>query len=878
MNIIQLEEKLQTLIEKQNKDDFIFDFLEAYELPKSIISKLRKNSDVNTLEFNGELVVKNKKLFFKIVDDTKTINFEMILKEQKSMRFVFITDFKTIKAYDLKLLTTLDIAFEELAKNSDFFWPIAGVEKATIYEEKEADVKASVKMAKLFDEIRKSNPTNTKEEIHALNVFLTRLLFCYFAEDTDIFPTQNQFTNYIKSVSCEDGSDLHILLNTLFDTLNSTNRDISNHLKEFPYVNGGLFKEVFPPLVFTKMSRKLIIECGAELNWSLINPDIFGSMIQAVISDEHRGTNGMHYTSVPNIKKVINPLFLDELKENFENSKGNAKKLNELHKRITNLKIFDPACGSGNFLIIAYKELRKLEMDIFKSGQMLNMPSIKLNQFYGIELDDFAHEVAILSLWLAEHQMNQEFKKLFGNCTPTLPLKDSGNIICGNATRLDWEEVCPKNEGDEIYILGNPPYLGSRNQKNEQKEDMKIVFTKDYKSLDYIACWFYKGAKYIKESNSKLAFVSTNSISQGEQVALLWQRVLKDDLEICFAHQSFKWSNNAKANAGVTVVIIGLRNIENANKYIFKDNLKLEALNINPYLTQGKSLFIKRKSKPLSNLPPIVFGNMPNDGGNLLFTTEEKNNLIAKYPNSEKWFRGFVGGREFLNELEITRWCLNIGDNELIEANQISEINQRLENIKNLRENSSEKSTREMANYPNQFYFYSHRKTDSILIPATTSERRKYIPIGFYKADENIIISNSAQVIYEAEVFNMGVIMSYIHMIWMKNIGGKLKSDYRYSAALVYNTFPFPKITQTQKEKIEELVNIILDQRDKEYLKTLAELYDPNKMPDGLKKAHENLDLYIETIYRDKPFSSDEERLEHLFKLYEKMIKEENQK
>ena len=292
-------------------------------------------------------------------------------------------------------------------------------------------------------------------------------------------------------------------------------------------------------------------------------------------------------------------------------------------------------------------------------------------------------------------------------------------------------------------------------------------------------------------------------------MALLWQRVLKDDLEICFAHQSFKWSNNAKANAGVTVVIIGLRNIENGNKYIFKDNLRLEVLNINPYLTQGKSLFIKRKSKPLSDLPPIVFGNMPNDGGNLLFSTEEKNDLIEKYPNSEKWFRGFVGGREFLNELEITRWCLNIGDDELNEANQISEINQRLENIKNLRENSSEKSTREMANYPNQFYFYSHRKTDSILIPRVSSERRKYIPIGFYKADENIIISDSAQVIYEAEVWNMGIIMSYMHMIWMKNIGGKLKSDYRYSAALVYNTFPFPKITQTQKEKIEELVNII---------------------------------------------------------------------
>lgn len=869
MNIIQLEEKLQTLTQNLNKDDFIFDFLLAYELPKANIAKLRKNNDVNTLEFNGELIVKNKKLFFKIVDDIKTINFENILKEQKSMRFVFLTDFKTIKAYDLKLLTSLDIEFEELSKNSDFFWPLSGVEKATIYEEKEADVKASVKMAKLYDEIKKSNPTNTKEEIHSLNVFLTRLLFCYFAEDTDIFPNSNQFTNYLKSVSCEDGSDLHIHLNTLFDTLNSTNRDISNHLKEFPYVNGGLFKEVFPPLIFTSLSRKLIIECGAELNWSLINPDIFGSMIQAVISDEHRGTNGMHYTSVPNIMKVINPLFLDELKEEFEKSKGNSKKLNELHKRITNLKIFDPACGSGNFLIIAYKELRKLEMDIFKSGQMLNMPSIKLNQFYGIELDDFAHEVAILSLWLAEHQMNQEFKKLFGNCTPTLPLKDGGNIVCGNATRLDWEDVCPKNEQDEVYILGNPPYLGSRNQKNEQKEDMKYVFNKDYKSLDYIACWFYKGAKYIKNSNSKLAFVSTNSISQGEQVALLWQRVLKDDLEICFAHQSFKWSNNAKANAGVTVVIIGLRNIENGNKYIFKDNLRLEVLNINPYLTQGKSLFIKRKSKPLSDLPPIVFGNMPNDGGNLLFSTEEKNDLIEKYPNSEKWFKQLLSAQEFINGKE--RWCLWLEDIKKEELEKLPLVKERVDELRIIRQNSSRP---QLAEIPHLFAQITQPKDkDFILIPKTSSENRKYIPMDIF--DKNYKSSDSCFTVDTNELYILGILTSYMHMIWMKEIGGRLESRYRYSKNVVYNTFPFPKITQTQKEKIEELVNIILDERDKEYLKTLAELYDPDKMPQGLKKAHENLDLYIESIYRDKPFSSDEERLEHLFKLYEKMIKEE---
>lgn len=877
MNILELEEKLQNLTQNTNKDDFIFDFLQSYDMPKANIAKLRKNSDINTLEFNGELIVKTKKLFFKIVENTKTINFGNILKEQKSMRFVFITDFQTIKAYDLKLLTTLDINFIELAKNSDFFWPLAGVEKATIYEEKEADVKASIKMAKLFDEIKKSNPTNTKDEIHALNVFLTRLLFCYFAEDTDIFPTPNQFTNYIKSVSCEDGSDLHIHLNTLFDTLNSTNRDISNHLKEFPYVNGGLFKESFTPLVFTSLSRKLIIECGAELNWSLINPDIFGSMIQAVISDEHRGTNGMHYTSVPNIKKVINPLFLDELKEVYENSKGNSKKLNELHKRITNLKIFDPACGSGNFLIIAYKELRKLEMDIFKSGEMLNMPSIKLSQFYGIELDDFAHEVAILSLWLAEHQMNQEFKKLFGNCTPTLPLKDSGNIVCGNATRLDWQKVCPKNDGDEIYIFGNPPYLGYSLQTTEQKNEIESLFssvTNRFKELDYISCWFYKGTTYIKEFNSKMALVTTNSINQGEQVSMLWPVIFLNNIEINFAYKSFKWSNNAKSNAGVTVSIIGLRNKNAQVKYLFQNDLKKEVKNINAYLIESENIIIEGRTKPLSKLSKMVLGSMAKDDGNLFLNQEEKEILLNEYPESSKYIKKTLGSDELIKGID--KWCLWIEDKDLENARKISIINDRFEKVSLFRAKSKALSTSEYAKYPNRFKQRTHKNTNSVIVPRVSSERRKYIPTDFLSND--IVVKDSAYAIYDADLVTFSVITSYIHMVWMKTFAGRLETRYRYSSALVYNTFPFPKITQSQKEKIEELVNIILDERDKEYLKTLAELYDPNKMPEGLKKAHENLDLYIESIYRDKPFSSDEERLEYLFKLYEKMIKEEKQK
>jgi type II restriction/modification system DNA methylase subunit YeeA len=869
MNILQLELKLQYLTENLNKDDFIFDFLSAYEMPKANITRLRKNSDANTLDTNGEITVKNKKIFFKIVENVVAVDINEIVKSKKTMRFVIVTDFLTIKALDTKLLTTLDIPLLELSKNSDFFWAIAGVEKASVYDEKEADVKASIKMAKLYEEIIKTNEIKTSEEIHYLNVFLTRLLFCYFAEDTDIFKGDNLFVNYIQAVTLKDGSDVDTHIDRLFDTLNSQNRDISNHLKEFPYVNGGLFRDKLAIPKFNTKSRRLLLECGGELNWSQINPDIFGSMIQAVISDEHRGGNGMHYTSVPNIMKVINPLFLDELKEEFEKAKDDDKKLNKLHIRITKLKIFDPACGSGNFLIIAYKELRKLEMEIFKSAGMLNMPSIKLSQFYGIELDDFAHEVAILSLWLTEHQMNLEFTKMFGNCTPTLPLQDGGHIVQGNATRLDWEEICPKNKGDEIYVLGNPPFLGSRNQKPFQKNDMKYIFSKDYKSLDYVACWFYKGANYIRDFNSKLSFVATNSISQGEQVSLTWQRVLRDDLEIFFAHQSFKWENNAKANAGVTVVIIGVSNKNTSKKTIYKDGLEIEVQNITPYLIKGKTIYVESRTKVLSDLPPINFGNMPADGGKLLFTTTEKNDFIEKEPLSQNWFKQLLSAHEFLNGKE--RWCLWLEDINEDDLKFMPLVKQRVDELKIIRENSSRP---QLAEIPHLFAQITQPKNKKfILIPSVSSENRKYIPMGYIEKDFKS--SNSCFTIITDELYFLGILTSYMHMIWMKSIGGKLESRYRYSKNVVYNTFPFPKIIQTQKDKIEELVHLILDERDKNYTKTMAELYDPNKMPDGLKQAHHTLDIYIESCYREKPFESDEERLEYLFRLYEKMIKEE---
>lgn len=871
MTITQIENNLNNLIENFKKENFIFDLLLAFGEPQATITRLQKG-ELNQLESKGELHHR-KKLFFKVVNDDLHLVIDKlrkdIEKDKQKPRFIIVTDYDTFLAYDTKTTDTLDINIQDIAKHYDFFLPLAGMEKAKHIDENPADVKASNKLAKLYDEILKTNPTKTHEEVHALNVFLTRLLFCYFAEDSKIFE-DNVFTNSISNHTQVDGSDVDSYLDRLFEVFNTPDdkRDSSlpQYLKSFQYVNGGLFRDKQPLPKFTTKSRNILLEIGT-LDWSEINPDIFGSMIQAVVKDEYRGEMGMHYTSVPNIMKVMQPLFLDELYEEFEKAKGNAKKLNLLHLRLQNLKIFDPACGSGNFLIIAYKELRKLEMLIFKEGGLLISPSIKLTQFYGIELDDFAHEVAILSLWLAEHQMNVLFKKEFGTVPPALPLQDGGNIVHGNATRLNWEEVCPKNDGDEIYILGNPPYLGSRNQNKEQKDDMKIVFTKDYKSLDYIACWFYLGAEYIRGRNAKCAFVSTNSISQGEQVALTWPRVLENDLEICFAHQSFKWQNNAKSNANVIVVIIGLSNISSKIKYIFNKNIKQEVRNISPYLTNGNTVYVTRKSKSISKFPEMKYGNMPNDNGNLILSMSEKNQLIEKSSSADNFIKKFIGASEFIRGNE--RYCLWISDNEVEDAIKIDEIKKRLEGVTLHREKSTEKSTREKANTPNQFYFTSHEKSDSILIPRHSSENRKYIPIGLF--NDSTIIADSAMAVYNATPWLFGLITSNMHMVWMKAVGGKLKTDYRYSTSIIYNTFPFPDISEKQKEEITELVFNILDERENHSEKTLAQMYDPDKMPKGLKEAHHQLDLAIEKCYRAKPFENDEERLEYLFKLYEEM-------
>lgn len=883
MNIAQIEENLQTVIKSFSKESFIFDLLLAYGSPKASISRLQ-NGNLNLSKIDGEISWK-KKVFFHPVEnaDLHSAITELANQLKHEQRFAIVTDFKTLLAIDTKTQDKLDIELTELPKHFDFFLPLAGMEKAQHANENPADVKAAGKMAKLFDEIKKDNPDCSPEFIHGLNVFLTRLLFCFFAEDTNIF-TNGQFTNAIDSHTQPDGSDLHTYLNKLFEVLNTPENNRNNfpaYLQAFPYVNGGLFRPPYQTPNFSRRSRQAIIDSG-ELQWKEINPDIFGSMFQAVVSVDQRGNLGQHYTSVPNIMKVIEPLFLNELYEEFEkavqtqHAASRLKLLNALLLRISKIKIFDPACGSGNFLIIAYKELRRLEMKILKELGILAFSNIHLSNFYGIEIDDFAHEIAKLALWLAEHQMNVEFYNQFGRTNPTLPLRDAGNIALGNACRLDWEQVCPKQEGDEIYVLGNPPYLGARNQDESQKDDMAIVFEgrEVYKDSDYVLCWFLKGARFIEKINSKFAFVTTSSISQGSQISYFWPEIYRRDEEICFAHQAFKWVNNAKAKAGVICVIIGVQNSSFNLKKLFSSNISRIVGNITPYLTEGKSIIVTEEKKPISKFPLMVMGNMARDGGNLILSEKEKDDLCSIYPESERLIKKFLGAEEYINGK--IRYCLWIEDEDLVFANTIPDIKNRIQNVYNFRISSNAKTTNQYSKIAHKIAQRSHQSGNSIIIPRVSSERREYIPFGFL--DENTVISDSAQVIYKAEPYILGIICSKIHNIWVKSVGGYLGTSIRYSTSVCYNTFPFPSISDKQKEELTQCTMRILEEREKHSEKTLAQLYDPDKMPEGLREAHRLNDLAVERCYRSKPFESDEERLEYLFKLYEQMIEEEKNK
>lgn len=896
MNIVQIEENVKQLIHKitqneLNQQDFIYELLLAYGHRSQSIGRVR-NGERNLAEDKESTVFWKRQIYFKIA---KQYDLHGLIDQMKSekrtesnkIRFLIVTDFKTLLAVDTKTQDTLDVSFSDLAKKFDFFLPWAGMEKAVYQGENPADVKAAEKLAKLFDEIKVDNfdedDLNNKENLHQLNIFLSRLLFCYFAEDTEIFKDK-QFTSAI-SKSNEDGSDLSSLIGRLFKVLNQSSEDretdLPDYLADFPYVNGGLFKDDIEVPKFTRKSRRILIECGAELDWSDINPDIFGSMFQAVVHTEQRSTMGQHYTSVPNIMKVIEPLFLNDLYEELEKNQDSINKLLKLQQRLGQLKIFDPACGSGNFLIIAYKELRKFEMELLKRIQELELEKtgqfskpfsvIQVSQFYGIEIDDFAHEVAILSLWLVEHQMNLAFRVEFGEIVPALPLKMSGNVICNNATQVDWLKFCePDSPDTQILIIGNPPFAGSRKRNSQQSEDLKLVFNNEnYKLLDYVSAWFYKGASFISKTNAKLGFVSTNSVTQGEQVSLLWPRIFNMGVEISWAHQSFKWKNNAKHNAAVTVVIIGMEKInENKNKILYSESLETIVGTINPNLTESSELIVSSRKKPLSNIPDMCFGNMPADGGKLLFNEEEKTAFIQKEPLSKRYFKELISAREFINGKK--RYCLWFADEDLDELYKIKLIRQLIEEVKIIRQNSSRPN---LASIPHLFAQITQPKGKNyILIPRHSSENRDYIPMGFFS--EDYIAHDSCLIIPDASPALFAILNSRMHMVWVRAVAGRIKTDFRYSKDTVYNNFPIPDLTKSELEELSNLSFEILSIRENDSSKCLADLYSKATMPNDLRNAHIKLDKYVDSIYQkksQKQIKSDECRLSILSFLYNKM-------
>ncbi|MFR0579236.1 class I SAM-dependent DNA methyltransferase [Limosilactobacillus mucosae] len=898
MAITEYEDEIQTIIDNDSPEEFIYDFLRVYEgVPKATVTKLRKG--INNSAKEPDAVYLKNKMYFKKVSATRAImqayqDTEDLVKSYGSKpRYIIVTNFDEFLAKDTKTEDTLDIKYADLPQHFEFFLAWNGIEKADFDKENPADVRAAERFAKLYDVVVKDNPSATRK---GLNLFLIRTLFCLFAEDTEIFE-KNLFTDRIKQMTKEDGSNLDSFFDKLFGVLDYEKRDRPKNtpswLNDFPYVDGDLFKDPHEHLHFTGQSRKLIIAAGEKLSWDQINPDILGSMLQAVASEDSRSHLGMHYTSVPNIMKVIKPLFLDELRQSFEDAKGNIDELNKLYDRIGKIKFMDPACGSGNFLIITYKELRQLEIDILKELNNMGfytmyVPSVTLKQFYGIEIEDFACDVTRLSLWIAEHQMNVKLKEEISDAIrPTLPLQHAGAIVCGNALRIDWNVVLPHDRDDEVYLFGNPPYLGAKKQTTEQKKDLinALDGNKGYKKLDYIAGWFQKAADYIQNTHVRSGFVTTNSIIQGEQVNRLWPNIL-DKCYIQFAYTSFKWRNNAKGNAGVTVSIIGLSaKVVSHNKLLMNGKRIKEVENISPYLTEGTDEIVKSTNKNINgDMPTASLGCLPLDGGNLIFSEEEYRNIINQTPVIANISKKYIGSNEFINGK--TRYVLWLDHDLFNEYKSIPIVKQRVELVKKFRSNGGQ-SARSAVN--RSYEFFTRKLRDeclensrehemmTIIIPRVSSENRIYVPMGM--VGEDTVISDSATAIYNAPIWLLGLLESRMHMTWLKAVGGRLKTDYRYSASLVYNTFPIPKLSTRRKNEIEGLIYDILDIREEEG-GTLAELYgsplaekNPKPMNQRLLKAHQKLDQVVDRAYMsqchlERPFKDDNERLSLLLKMY----------
>ena len=879
MNIADIESQLRDLVEQPfDAAEFPFAFLTIYDAAKATVTKLRQGA-ANQARVKGDVLLKNKLFFRPATAGGAAKALDEIagdaLTERHKPRFLIATDGTEVYARDLKADQTLDISFAKLNDAFDFFLPLAGFERHEGIAENPADIKATGRLAKLYDAILEGNPDWLEAHgTHELNLFMTRMLFCFFAEDTSIFP-DGAFTSAAMSLTAEDGHDTSSTLTLLFKAMNTPMEDrvgLPQFTRPFPYVNGGLFREDAAIPNFSKRARRLLGECG-DLKWKDINPDIFGSMIQAVVEPGLRSDMGMHYTSVPNIMKVIGPLFINSLEEEFDSSRDSEVKLNKLLQRIYNIRVFDPACGSGNFLIIAYRELRRLETRIFQRQRdlakqgALAMSGVRLSQFFGIELADFAAETAKLSLWIAEYQLNAQFKDLFGSAPPALPLRESGAIHQGNALLADWSSICPPNTDRETYVVGNPPFLGARKQTPAQKADLESVFEGhiEFKDTDYVAGWFLRASEYINGARAEAAFVATSSISQGEQVAYIWRRILARQQEIGFAYSPFKWANNAANNAGVYCVVIGFRNTSGRAKWIFNDAHSRRVSNISPYIIEGPSILVERARAPVfPAIPRMVMGNMARDGGNLILSKGQRDAILQRYPTAARIIKRLMGSDEFMNGSE--RWCLWLEDGDLDELGEIPEIATRIAAVRKFRLDSTAKTTNGYATISHKFAQRCHADGEAIVVPSVAANSSGYLAVGF--VDSDVVVTNLAFVVYDAEPHIFGLLSSRLHALWAETVSGRLGVGVRYSANISYNTFPVPRLSNEQRLALSERAVAILQERESNPGKTISWMYDGKTMPKGLLDAHREIDEILEPIYLGRSFKNDAERLATLFKHY----------
>ena len=819
-------------------------------------------------------------------------------------KFILATDGEWFEAEDL-VSDTAPIAcpYADFPNHFSFFLELAGISTVREIRESAFDIRATGRLNRLYLALRQENPDwDTDARRPDMNHFMARLIFCFFAEDTDIFMGSRLFTEAIGQMSARDASDTDFVIGEIFRAMNTKNADrraakLRPWADVFPYVNGGLFSGNLDVPRFNRTARAYLLNIG-NLDWKQINPDIFGSMIQAVAEDEERGALGMHYTSVPNILKVLNPLFLDDLRTRLDEAGDNSRKLLNLRSRMAKIRVFDPACGSGNFLVIAYKQMREIEAEINRRRKEDGRKSeIPLTNFRGIELRNFPAEIARLALIIAEYQCDVLYRGQKEALKDFLPLDAENWITCGNALRLDWLSICPPtgtgvklhaddlfhtpldqaqidfdNDDGETYICGNPPYLGGKGQSLSQKAELASVFGSSEKigELDYVSGWLLKGAEYAALNPAGVAFVATNSVNQGAQVHQLWPRIFNLGVEIFFAHKDFKWSNNAANNAAVICSVIGLKQRERRQKILFENGLAREVECIGPYLVPGNEIIVSQALSPISELMPIITGNSPYDGGNLILKDQQRLELLHHHPEAVHLIKRLYGSRDYLNGEQ--RYCLWIDDTNASLADRIPEVQHRIEKVRQFRLNGGEVA-RGLAMRPHQFRYTHQGKTHLVIIPRVSSERRRYIPFGLLSKD--CIVGDSAQVIYDAELWHVSILLSLVHMAWVRTVAGRLKTDLRYSSALCYNTFPLPELTEKNKADLTRCAEDILLAREVHFPATIADLYDPEQMPADLREAHEHNDEVLERIYIGRRFRNDTERLEKLFELYTKMTAEQ---